>query len=414
MPRDSATPMPTTSSAAVVDELADDGADLRRADVEARPDSDPYVPHHPPSLRRGHCAHPAVPSVTAAGLPGRTYTRSSNRRSTYSMSGTRACSASCSSEVRLQAFDELLVADVHQRRDPDRAVTTASFGFVTSICEIALQQRRLARRATRSSRAASPARAGSTIGSPVGRRVGRGRRRSADRTARSSARTRRSPVPARPRGRASPPSRAIAIGLPLANHHFDRRRQHAPERRLLDPRRPEQPPPPLVEIGLQDVLAFAGPASSASTSPAPGAGCLARGSSRPQRARVGDRLRRIPAGRRRGRRPRSARRAAAPQARHPRRPPARGLARASGGTACRRGAATATTRSPPESAAPALPIDPAPSVITRSPGSRQARHRAGTSAERLHDVDAAAGARLFTASASARSSRRESGLRPAA
>ena len=90
MPRDSATPMPTMSSRAVVDELADDGADLRGADVEAY--EIPVLPSHVSSSAPVHGAARAgghVPGPPA----GRTYTRSAKRRSTYSMSGTRACSA---------------------------------------------------------------------------------------------------------------------------------------------------------------------------------------------------------------------------------------------------------------------------------------------------------------------------------
>ena len=69
MPRDSATPMPTMSSAAAVEHLADDGRDLRRADVE--PDQVPLFSRHSASAVR--LAGFAVSAGTAVRSPaGRT------------------------------------------------------------------------------------------------------------------------------------------------------------------------------------------------------------------------------------------------------------------------------------------------------------------------------------------------------
>ena len=121
-----------------------------------------------------------------------------------------------------------------------------------------------------------------------------------------------------------------------------------------------------------------------------------------QRVRLGDRLCAYRSRRRR-----------APQPRHdtqrqPRaRAPRTATAAATASTCerrnrCRPARLRARTRSPPDPRSPALPIDPAPIVITRSPGRRDARHGRRHVGERLDDVHAA-GARASALRRPARS-----------
>jgi hypothetical protein len=77
--------------AVIGDQLTDDGADLRRADVE--PDQIAILASHTPS-RQSRSVRIADARRTSGPFAGRTYIRPSNLRSTYSMSGTRARSAS--------------------------------------------------------------------------------------------------------------------------------------------------------------------------------------------------------------------------------------------------------------------------------------------------------------------------------
>ena len=280
MPRDSATPSPTMSSAVAVEHLADDRRHLRRADVEA--DQVPLFSRHV-CLRDSHRLTRLAPASAGSALtptpaePCRASLRPASRSDRPDVDpivepqidvvdvGDALAQRLGELEVRLQPRQEPVLADVDHRgiaAQDHRALCRS----VTSTCDSRLAISGVARSAAISARRQLARAARRSSRSPLS-----GRRRQAvdDRQIEIGV-LRAVPVDDRRRARRRGTARRRCAPMPIGSrsddHDFDRRRQRAPQRRVPHPRRRQQPPAPAVEVGPHHVLA-AQPVSTASTSP---------------------------------------------------------------------------------------------------------------------------------------------------